>query len=165
MIALAESLTVAEKSAACGVTEKTLRNWWALGCPREASVDDTLAWREQRFGKREKPAAEGGDDLRERKLLAEAIKIEAEGRIKELEARVKEGELVSRDAVGRWLSTFATEVRQALESLPAAIVSEVPGDARLVVDEVATEQVRLVLLRLAAMDGELWSDETVRENE
>jgi len=164
MIADAISMTVAEKCAACGVTEKTLRNWWALGCPKEADVDDTLAWRDARFGKKE-AKAESTDDSRERKLLAECIKIEAEGRIKELEARVREGELVSRDAVSRWLSSFATEIRQALESLPAAIVSEVPGDARLAVDDVATEQVRLLLLKLSSMSDEMWADETVKESE
>lgn len=164
MIAALDSMTVAEKAAACAVTEKTLRNWWALGCPKDASVEDTLAWREQRFGKREKPAAEGGDDLRERKLLAEAIKIEAEGRIKEMEARVREGELVNRDAVGRWLSAFVTEVRQQLESLTALVVAEVPGDVRLVVNDVVAEQVRLLLIRLSQLPEELWADDSIQED-
>lgn len=164
MIAQAKPLTVAEKCAACGVTEKTLRNWWALGCPKEADVEDTLAWRDARFGKKE-AKAESGEDLRERKLLAEAIKIEAEGRIKELDARVKEGELVPRDAVERWLMSFATELRQTIQSWPAIVVSEVPGDVRLVVDDVLTEQVRLLLTRLSGMSDELWGDETVKDSE
>lgn len=163
MIAVAKQ-TVQEKAAACDVTEKTLRNWWALGCPREADVEDTLAWRDARFGKKE-PKAEGGEDLRERKLLAEAIKIEAEGRIKELDARVKEGELVPRDAVERFLSAFVTETRQTILSWAPATIAEIPGDSRLVVNDILTEQVRLLLLRLSEMDAELWADETVKEAE
>jgi hypothetical protein len=31
------------------------------------------------------------------------------------------------------------------------------------VNDILSEQVRLVLLKLASMDGELWADETVRE--
>jgi hypothetical protein len=157
-------LTVAEKCAACGVTEKTLRNWWALGCPKDADVEETLAWRDAKYGKREKPSGVASDDdWRERKVRAETIKIESEGRLKELEEGVRRGELVNRDAVARWLSSAVTEIRQQLESLPAVIVSEVPGDSRLVVNDVATEQVRLLLLRLSQLPEELWADEGVSD--
>lgn len=165
MSATAELLTVAEKSAACGVTEKTLRNWWALGCPKDASVEETLAWRDAKYGKREKLATDDGEDLNDQKKRAEIAKLNEEVRAKSLDNLVREGELVNKDAVGRWLSSFATEVRQSLESLPAAVVSEVPGDVRLVVNDVVSEQVRLLLIRLSQMPEELWADETVKESD
>ena len=109
-----------------------------------------------------RPSAES-DDLREQKLQAEIAKLNEEVRAKELDNRVREGELVPRDAVERWLMSFATEFRQTIQSWPAIVVSEVPGDVRLVVDDVLTEQVRLLLTRLSGMRDELWGDETVRE--
>lgn len=109
-----------------------------------------------------RPSAES-DDLREQKLQAEIAKLNEEVRAKELDNRVREGELVPRDAVERWLMSFATELRQTIQSWPAIVVSEVPGDVRLVVDDVLTEQVRLLLTRLSGMRDELWGDETVRE--
>jgi phage terminase Nu1 subunit (DNA packaging protein) len=156
-------LTVAEKCAACGVTEKTLRNWWALGCPKDADVEETLAWRDAKYGKREKVAADDGEDLNDQKKRAEIAKLNEEVRAKSLDNRVREGELVNRDAVARWLSSAVTEIRQQLESLPAVIVSEVPGDSRLVVNDVATEQVRLLLLRLSQLPEEIWADEGVSD--
>lgn len=162
MIALAEPRTVAEKSAACGVTEKTLRNWWALGCPKAASVEETLAWRDERFGKREAPES---SDVRERKLLAETIKIEAEGRLKEFEEMTRRGEYVRRDAVERWLLSAVTEMRQTIESFTALVVAEIPGEHRLIVHDILAEQVRLLLLKLAAMREEMWADETIKEGE
>lgn len=110
-------------------------------------------------------AVADGDDPRARKLLAECVKIEAEGRIKELEEKVRRGEYVRRDAVERWLLSFATEMRQTIESFTPTVVAEIPGDQRLLVNDILSEQVRLLLLKLASMDGELWSDETVKDGE
>lgn len=155
---------VKELAKAANVGSRTVENDEDDNGAPFQTVEEYLAWRAVNRAARKAPA-EGGEDLRERKLLAEAIKIEAEGRIKELDARVKEGELVPRDAVERWLMSFATELRQTIQSWPAIVVSEVPGDVRLVVDDVLTEQVRLLLTRLSGMSDELWGDETVKDSE
>jgi hypothetical protein len=154
---------VKELAKAAGVGSRTVENDEDDNGAPFQSVEEYLGWRAVNRASRSSVGGQEGADLRERKLLAEAIKIEHEGRIKEIEARVKSGEFVRRDAVERWLSSFATEIRQTIESFTPTVVAEIPGDMRLVVNDILSEQVRLVLLKLASMDGELWADETVRE--
>jgi len=153
---------VRDLAKAAGVGPRTVENDETKnGAPFRTS-NEYLAWRAVNRASRVR-TRKSGTDLRDQKLQVEIAKLHQEVRAKEIDNRVRNGELVSRDAVERWLSSFATEIRQSLESLPALIVSEVPGDVRLEVNDVASEQVRLLLVKLSQMRDELWSDETLKE--
>lgn len=127
-------------------------------------VSDDLAVLESWVAKR-KPPENDDDGLSTQLMKAKIAKTQEEAAAKSLDNRMREGELVNKDAIDRWLSSFVTEVRQTIESFTANVVAEIPGDQRLIVNDIVAEQVRLLLLKLAAMREELWADETVREGE
>lgn len=161
MVSLAEMPTIEDVAAAVGRSRQMLHRYAKAYGVDIHSVEAVQAHIAQHGGRT--GSAGVSDELKEAKALAEIDKLEQDAKAKELDNRVREGELVNRDAVGRWLSSAVTEIRQQLESLPATIVSEVPGDSRLVVNDVATEQVRLLLMRLSQLPEELWADEGVRD--
>jgi hypothetical protein len=109
----------------------------------------------------------GGDsgDLREQKLRAEVAKLNEEVRAKELDNRVREGELVNREAVDRFLSAFVSAERAEMEGWVAEIIVELPVEVRESVSDQLNEKVRMKLLRLSEMPAELWLDEGVQESE
>jgi phage terminase Nu1 subunit (DNA packaging protein) len=153
--------TIDEVAKLVGRSRQTLHQYQRDG----VDVHDVDAVRAHMAKLRPPPGRPSGDsdDLREQKLTAEIARLNEQVRAKELENRVREGELVPRDAVQRWLQSFVTEVRQTIESFTPTVVAEIPGDQRLVVNDVLSEQVRLLLLKLAAMPEELWGDESVKE--
>lgn len=137
-----------------GVSRQTVYTWRAEGLPT-GDVDAALAWQAQHKAT-EAPILQQLQAARLRKLTADS-----EG--KELETAVTRGELVERDAVERWLSAFVSSTRQKIESWVPSLVTEIPGDVRIIVHDILSEQVRLLLLRLADMPAELWADETVAQ--
>jgi len=163
MVTAEAKSTIDEVAKLVGRSRQTLHQYQRDG----VDVHDVDAVRAHMAKLRPPPGRPSGDsdDLREQKLQAEIAKLNEEVRAKELDNRVREGELVPRDAVERWLLSFVSATRQEIESWAPSTIAEIPGDSRLVVNDILNEQVRLLLLRLSEMPGELWADEGVKDAE
>jgi hypothetical protein len=153
---------VKELAKAANVGSRTVENDEDDNGAPFRTVEEYLAWRSKNRATR-KPATEGGEDLRERKLLAEAIKIEAEGRIKELDAKVREGELINRTAVDRFLAAWVSAERAEMETWADSFATEMPGEMRQVIHDLVAHKVRQKLVRLAEMPADLWAEEGLSE--
>lgn len=106
-------------------------------------------WRARRNSESAKPEnILEGVDLNEEKalrIIAEREIAQEEAKAKSLKNRQAEGELVSRDAVKRWLSGVFTYLRQRYEAFPVRIASRFPEDIRV---DLLDETQRFVALEL-----------------
>lgn len=152
------ALTVTAIAEHLGVSRQTIYTWRKEGMP----VGDDMAVLESWVADNH-PPEDAEESLARQTAKAKLAKLNEEIREKSLANRMREGELVSREAVERWLSSHASESRQIIQIWPAEVVSEMPGEVRLQVSDILEEKVRLLLLRLASMDGELWADESVKD--
>lgn len=154
---IAVSLTVPRKAAACKVSEKTLRDWWARGCPKDASVEETLAWRDEHIpprvggpGSRSVGEDDGDDEnLQIQRLKAEIHKLKQDGRGKELKNDVFEGKLVPLDDVLSQVSELVLRVKHRLESVPDEVAPEFSPDVRGKVVELLKEKIFLLLTEMS----------------
>lgn len=146
-------MKITQLASEVGVSRTSLYSWEKLGCPIRDGKEAVLAWM----------AENRPDELNIHEQIARAklVKLQAEGERIELENGVACGRLVDRDAVERWLCSFVATTRGIIEGWPEQIIGEMPGDVRVVVNDIAREQSRLLLVRLSEMPQELWGDEAV----
>lgn len=106
-------------------------------------------WRANRNHETSKPEniLEGVDlnEVKALRMVAEKEIAQEEAKAKALKNRQAEGELVSRDAVKRWLSGVFTYLRQRYEAFPVRIASRFPEDIRV---DLLDETQRFVALEL-----------------
>ena len=138
--------TITELAAIAGVHRRNVSDWQKReGFPVEPDGTFNLwkisAWRERTFNlsnKREL-SLEGVDldEMKARRIVAEALSAEEDAKSKELKNRQTEGELVSRVAVKKRLSSICTYLRQRYEALPAKMANRFPENIRVqMLDEV-----------------------------
>ena len=148
-------LPITELAVRIGVSRPTLYTWEKkLGCPireGEAAVREWI-----RINKPE------GATVHQQLLDAKLAKTLAEADRVELENAVTRARYVEKDAVERWLTQFVAGCRAQIESWPEKVLSELSGEARLIVRDFLAEQVRLLLVSLASMPSECWADEAVQ---
>lgn len=134
-----------------GVTVRTVREWRSKkdfpGSPDGPfCIVDIAEWRYRTFDLRSVDNVDSPDaEVKKRRQIGEMLIAEEEAKAKALKNRQAEGELVSRDAVKRWLSGVFTYLRQRYEAFPVRIASRFPEDIRV---DLLDETQRFVALEL-----------------
>ena len=148
-------LTIGELAGKVGVSRQTLYSWEKTGCPIREGEAAVREWMRVN-----KPAESA--NIHQRLLESKLAKTAAEAERVELENAVTKGRYVERDAVERFLTQFVASVRAQVESWPELVILEIPGEYRVSVYGILTEQVRMLLTQLADMPGDCWADEAVK---
>lgn len=148
MVALVDTAkTQSELALAVGVTRRTIIDWCKEpDFPRNEdgtyNIDAVQRWRESRA------AEKAPDDLRERRLLAECIKLE-------LANEETRGELVRRADVQNEAAEMFAAFKAILDGLADAIAKDLPDEHRVTGQQTAQHHVDLSLRKMAAWKAKL----------
>lgn len=119
--AVAAVSTIAAAAAAIGVDQRTLKDWLSAGCPGKKNgtydLDSIRAWR---AATRKKAPTQEGDRAR-----WETRKARAEARTKELELRLRRGQLIRVATAAQIVKQQIAEVRAHLDQLPDYVCTAV----------------------------------------
>src|SRR5690606_10473492 len=98
------------------------------------------------------------DEMKARRIVAEALCAEEDAKAKELKNRQTEKELVSRVAAKQWVSReFATN-RQRFEAYPAEVATDFPESTRADNVENFKRFIRLRMRHMAAREASFESE-------
>lgn len=134
-------LSAKEVGALCGIAVRTIQDWGQNEIiPRDGNGKyEAIAAVRRRVQELEEKVSRGTtQNLQERKLLAQAEKLEAEARLLELNLSERRGELVEAAAIERDWVDLITRTKTRMLGIPAAI-------ARTLADETDVEQVQAIL--------------------
>lgn len=113
--------TIAAVAAGLGVDQRTVKDWLAVGCPgKKEGAYDLDAIRAWRAATRKAPRVTEGD-----RAKWETRKARAEARTKELELRLRRGQLISVATAAQIVKQQIAEVRTHLDQLPDFVCSAV----------------------------------------
>lgn len=148
MVALVDIVqTQSELGLALGVTRRTVIDWCKEpDFPRNEdgsySVSAVQEWREQRT------SAKTPDDLRERRLLAECIKLE-------LANEETRNELVRRSDVQAEAAEMFAAFKAIMDAIPDAIAKDLPDEHRVNGQRTSRHHIDLALRKMAAWKAKL----------
>ena len=131
--------TLAELAEIIGVHRRNVTDWKKKeGFPIEADGTYDLYkvgyWRSERNSQSNKSelSLEGVDlnEMKARRIVAEALIAEEDAKAKSMRNRQSEGELISRVAVKQWVSRAFANLRQRCEAYPAEVATDFPEETR-----------------------------------
>lgn len=141
-----------------GITDRTLRGYFARGCPR-GPIEAAVAWRDEHIGNNGPPTvgerAAGAKvktpraELDEEEQRARIEKLQQEARAKQLKNDVAEGELVYRDEVEQKVAELCLRIKHRIEAIPQELETEWPVDLRESIKERMTDKLHLILTEMS----------------
>ena len=126
------------------VTPQTLYNWRNAGCPVDEGIVAIRAWLSTKG-----EAKSDASDLKERKLLAECIKIEAEAEAKELANQIARSEVANVEDMTAELAERLIHMKAMHESMIDEIAKESPQESRVRMRAIAKETSDRCLRKIA----------------
>ena len=140
------NLTSEELGRALGVSSKTIKRYWARGCPRD-DVDAVIQWREDNI-KAVAEDAEATEISIEMRRAELADKLEAY-RFKKLKNERLAGQMIERQVVQHELSVIFGRLRDRITSLGTECANIVPQELKAAIKRVIDERMRLAMKEMA----------------